>query len=408
MTVVVQTSASLLLSKGQHRTCFRNARGLKYYYSFYYDTANSELRYETSAGGVTWGSAAAVTTDDPDCFDVKYHNDGSQMEVWVVWHTGGTIKYRAGTVADAASAITWAGAAQTIDGSIEDTLAGAHCIAIARTDNDEMVVAFTEDDTIKGKDYRFTKLIGSNGSGAAPTWSGEATWDNPSGSSNNQNKDQVWFGLESFSSSYGDRTFIFARVPLASTTDYQLMTAAPNWDQGGAGFTNTTQASWYTGSGGVTICGLIDEADKVHFVYRRTNQLIHRLGATAGDDDLGTETAIISSGASSDPATISLDTGPATDLLYVFYKRSNTLDWYYRSTPVDTISFSAEKTVSYHQNITALSSWNRQIENSLHIAGLYGTTVIYNEQPVYLGTLSTTLADLKFPAQNYYIGPHST
>lgn len=422
MTSIVQAGVDGLgLSKGQHRTVFRNPRGLKYYYSFYVyaPIGVQEVYYKASADGRLWGgSVSALTRGDGsdvwNSFDVKIHDDGSQLEVWIVGvcdsGSSGNYEtlYRYGTIADAASTISWS-TLQTIDANIETLLSDPHCIALARTDNGEIVVAFTEDFVYKGKDYRYTKLIGSDGDGAAPSWSGETTWDDPSGSTNNQNKGEVWFGLESFSSSYPDDFFIYASVPVpTTTTSYEVSTAVPDWDQGGAGFTNTTIAEWRTNSVSLPMSGIIDESDIAHFCYgyQGATSAESRKAGTAGDDDLGLPTTF--SADTIDALTVSIDTGPATDLLYVFYKNSaDSVDWNYKTSPVDTISWSDEQTVSYHQDTTALTSWNRVIENSLHIGGLYDTTAIYNEHPVYKA-LSTTLADLEFPDQNYYLGPHST
>lgn len=428
MTAIVASDPldHLGLSRGQHRTVFRNPRGNKRYYAFYVQNGDvpaspGRVYYEYSSDGVSWtnspvevipmgfGANAKVHT-----FDVKMRDDGSQLEVWAVAIGYDAIAFRAkyvyGTISDASDTISW-NTAQNIGDALNNAITAPHCIALARTNNGRIVVAFTEDTTDKGKDYRQTKLIGSDGDGASPSWSGETTWDNPSGSSNNQDKGEVWFGLESYDASYGDRTFLYARCPdSTSTSTYITKTAVPNWN--GTSFTYLTQASWGTAhaDSGWGISGLIDDADYAHLVYEQGGYpvyLYHRKAASGGDDNLGTTSQIDTSIYSSNwRLTITLDTGPAPDLLYVFYT-FGALDWDYKTTPVGTISFSSAQTVSYHQAIDSLSSWNRQVENSLHIAGLYGTTVVYNEHPVYKA-LSTTLADLEFPDQNYYLGPHST
>lgn len=424
MTVIVQSGTNLGLAKGQNRVTFRNPRGLKRYYTFYVTNGVQGLTpatvsYRYSTDGITWvvGGGVIIFADGGvvatvDAFDVKMHDDGSQLEVWIAavgydgFDTDYQTKYKYGTIADTASTISWS-AQQDIDAAITTNLTEPHCIALARTDNGRIVVAFTEDSTVKGKDYRLTKLIGSDGDGATPSWSGETTWDDSSANSNNQDKDTVWFGLENYDSSYPNRVFLYAKLPEPSNPyGHEVITAVPDWN--GTAFSNTTQASWtsFATDQGDSLSALIDDSDIAQFVYYRTGSgLVHRKAGSAGDDNLGSETTIRLS--TFDAITITLDTGPATDLLYVFYHNTgDTVDFNYKTSPVGTISWSSEKTVSYHQNIIALSSWNRQIENSLHVAGLYGTTVIYNEHPVYKA-LSTTLADLEFPDQNYYLGPHS-
>lgn len=425
MPVTVQISVDLGLTKGQNRIVFRNPRGLKRYYAFYihpavFGVTNATVSYEYSADGITWVPGTATftfveTSGDAHvhCWDIKIWDDGSQLEVWgaaIGYQELGDdfqTRYRYGTIADAASLIAW-GAEQTIDADINDEGGGEpHCIAIARTDNDEIVVAFTEDIQDMGKDFRQIKLIGSDGSGAAPNWSGEEIWDDPSGSNDNQDKWIVLCGLESFSSSYPDDFLIYARVPDDfNNTAYVYATAVPDWDEGGAGFTNTTQNRLdLIAAQSDLLSGLIDEADISHLVYRRSaTHVSYYKAGSAGDDNWGSDNLVTTDAI--DALTISLDTGPSPDELYVFWHTSTeTVDYSYKVTPVDSVSFSDEKTVSYHQDIIALSSWNRVIENSLHVAGQYGTTVWYNEQPVFLA-LSTTLADLEFPDQNYFIGPH--
>jgi hypothetical protein len=428
MSAIVHGDVYIYRAEGHNRLCFRNPRGLKRYYSFYVPdvgAADATIEVEYSTDGVNWANAPAtvMTFDwdgsigDIDCFDIKIRDDGSQLEVWVVaigedGTIGGLVtKYCYGTIADASSTISW-NAVQVIDAALGDEIERLHCVAIARTDNGRLVVAFTEDDTNMGKDYRSINLIGSDGDGAAPNWSGETIWDDPSGDSNNQNKGEVFFGLENFDSSYPNRCLLYARIPEATdVTSYEIASAVPDWN--GAAFSNTTQNTGLeTGNAntGSFISGLIDESDIAHFVYEGSSKHVrHRKAASAGDDDWGASTLIRTVVGSLQALTITLDTGPATDWLYVFYRENDELvDFHYKTSPVGAISWSSEATVSIHGAVTRLSSWNRVIENSLCVlfaAGAPTTVLYYNEHPVYKA-LSTTLADLEFPDQNYYLGPH--
>lgn len=422
MTSTVQTSGSLGICRGNNRTIFRNPRGQKSYYAFYRYNVTS-IAYEYSTNGTVWTNSpvAVLSLGSPgpmDSFDVKIYDDGSDLYVYIVGHgwwgnTDQRVIYKRGVISDATSTISW-GSENTVKSSITD-LGSIHNCAITRTDNGELVVAFTEHLTLKGKDYCLIKLIGSDGDGAAPSWSGEITLVDTSTNTNNQNKFQVWFGLESYSSSYGDKVFFYGRVPESTLSyGYSTLTSVPIWDQGGAGFTNQALALWANPESmtGYTVSGLVDDGDIAHFVYQNndnTNDLYYRKAGSAGDDNLGTARSVWSSAITYvHDLTITLDTGPTTDLLYVFYcLPSDSVDCRYKTVPINSTTFSSEKIVSYHQNITALTSWSRVIENSLHIGGLYGTTVIYNEHPVYKA-LSTTLADLEFPDRSYYLGPHST
>lgn len=423
MPVNVDTNGNLGLADGHNRVTFRNPRGTKYYYCVWADDENPErINVKRSEDGVTWSASQGYdlfgSSGHVESYDVKISEDSgnSQLELWFAVHgyssndTETQVQYIYGTIADAAVALNWS--RQVAVAGITNILSDDHCVALARTDNGEIVIAFTEDITLKGKDYRYTKLIGSDGDGASPSWSGEIIWDDPTGDSNNQNKGTVYFGLENFSSSYPDSFLIYARVPESTTTTYsQAVSAVPDWDQGGSGFTNTTQATIESGYLGVAaiITGLIDESDITHVVYISgiSSDVLHKKAGSAGDDNWGSSTAIETT-TTAIAATIALDTGPSTDEIYIFWHGlTDLVDFHYRVSPVDTIAFGPKHTVSFHADITALSSWNRVIENSLHIVGVYGTNIFYSEQPVYKA-LSTTLADLVFPDQNYYLGPHST
>lgn len=441
MTAIVATDVNLGIAHGQNRTVFRNPRtsSKQRYYAFYMSDgnttgANASVRCEWSADGVDWTNSFIMTPCDlpsdlgvagaeAHSFDVTMHDSGTQLEVWVVfigWDAYGTSyrsRYAYGVVPDDSDIIQFYDDLN-IDSNINDEGMGRHSIALTRTSNGELIVASTEDYRDMGKNYRQVILRGSNNDGTSPSFGADQIiWDDPSGSTNNQNKDEVWFGLENFSSSYSDDAFIYARVPNSTdNTDYDVVTAVPNWDYGGSGFTNTTQAGWgiLRPETGEVISGLIDASDIAHFFYHQYAatdwHIYYRKAGTAGDDDLGIATTVLSGAAGGwDALTCTLDTGPSPNELYVF-SPDGSWNLQYRITPVDTIDFGPEHVYSYHYNMDQLSSWSRVIENSIHLAGENTNLddVFYNEIPAYLPTLSTTLADLVFPDQNYYLGPHST
>jgi hypothetical protein len=560
MTVIVQTG-SLGLSKGQHRTVFRNPRGNKYYYTLYVTDdvgLGAFLQYEYSNDGVDWSNAPSGSIpftgeggSEIHSFDIKITEDagGSQLVIWGVAigyeQTAGAhqTKYVRGTIADAGNTITW-GAAQVIDADINDEGMGdPHCIALARTDNGEIVVAFTEDFRDMGKTYRLTNMIGSDGDGATPNWTDEWIIADPSQNSNNQDKSEVWSAMEAFSSDFPERVAFLMRFPHESDSyDYEMGEVIVEWDSVGGFFTldggNFGSPDPNTG---VVLSLLIDDNDCVNYLYSTPTSLSIRQGGQPGeiptvgiivtssicdacclsfdgnppesvpstDEVSGSWTpsagndlyAMVDDGYTDDDSTYienaasdacrlggmvsgdevevciraaltgaagatmrveTLKDGVAVQTLVIaeplsatiknyafpiglnkgdfdeiqitptlnasdsvrvyntfvdfrrvyatYHDSTDTVDWECRTVPpkkTNSITMSFALTTSYHQDITALSCWNRQVENSIHIAGMHGTNVVYNEHPVYKA-LSTTLADLEFPDQNYYLGPHST
>jgi hypothetical protein len=397
MPVEVRSTSNLGLTKGQNRVVFRNPRGNKNYYVFY--TNSNQAYYEWSSDGVDWTETVGTITANPtndvvECIDVKIYDNGSSLTVFVVMalfdnSAGGTdLLYRRGTIPDASNPITWTAAVQNIDSGIVKILSAPMCAAIARTDNGELVIAYTEDFGTMGKDYRRTYLLGSDGDGGSPSWSGVTLWDDPSGGNNNDLKGDVWFGLENFGSTQGDRVLIHGRFPDANdSTDYAHKTGVPDW--GGTSFSNTTQANnGLSDTQAKVVAGLIDAADFAHIIYwagGATAELKSRKAGTAGDDDWSS-TATVKAG-DVDACTLTLDTGPATDELYIFYHdAADSTDFHYKTTPVDTISWSSEETVTFSSDLIALSSWSRDVESGLHI-GIEDadTDIWYHELDVSVG-----------------------
>jgi hypothetical protein len=302
MPETVSGSETFGLTRGQHRTVFRNPRGNKRYYAFYIDNSSGDVTVEWSSDGIDWSNtpqAVAVEGGTIDSFDVKIRDTSSDTISW------GTLR--------------------TVAVSITDTLAGLHCIAIARTDNARLVIGFTEDIHTKCKDYRTIHLIGGSNDSDAPTWSGETTWDNPDGSTNNQSKDLVHFGLESYSGSVlsGNGVLIGARVPESTNTStYQVVSDEVTWNGtafGDVGQT-TVGASARANPHGDPLSILIDAADFSHIVWLEGTaefDLDHKKSGTAGADDWGSASEIKAGTSSSnriDTATLALDTRGGIDL----------------------------------------------------------------------------------------------
>lgn len=410
MSSIVNTSTFMYLTQGHNRTTFRNPRGLKRYYAVYYSSV-SGLVYEWSTDGVNWGNSPVVVSNlDAGfaSFDVKIYDDGSQLEVRFVWHESDTVYYKYGYIDDSDSTITLSSESVVRTGIISP-LSGYMCVALARTYNGNLVVGYCSDATIHNKSWRGVLLYGSSGDGASPTWVDQESIFSGTSENNNQNKDQVWFAMEGEDSDNVHRILYVGRFPNGTTTTaYDCITDEIDWNGGTWSDESPTVLLSADDDHGLYVSALIDDSNYYHcLAYDGANtRLDHFKSASVGADDWGSANTVNNSAV--DACTLTLDTGPATDLLYAFYHKSaDTDDFNYKTSPVGTISWGSEKIISYHQDVTKLTSWNRVVENSLHIQGLYSTTSFYNEHPVYKA-LSTTLADLEFPDQNYYLGPHST
>jgi hypothetical protein len=391
VSIVQSTVNNPDMSFGNNRIVFRNPRGNKNYYVFYTDDGTySEIRAEYSTDGTTWTNSpqtvytSAASSNDIS-FDVKIYDTGTLLDVYLVLNDEGQndLVYIKGTISDASNTISWS-AEQDIDAAINDEAMSPACqsVAICRTANAELVVAFTEDYRARGKDYRRTNIIGSNGDGAAPSWSSETLINDPSGNTNNQNKAAVYVGLESFSSSYGDRFLLYARNPEAtSTSTYEINVWVYDWIQG-TGFSSV--ASDVVGgtahaNTSLRLSAVIDDSDKVHVLrwFRSTGGLYHSAYATAGG--LGTESEAGLLATEAETLTITIDR--TNDVLYAFYRKATDgSNIYYRSTDAVTISWVAEDSITWATGANfTISSQNTDVESALHLVSWDNGTVRYHE-----------------------------
>ena len=401
MVVEIDLMGSLQLTRGQNRVVFRNPRGLKRYYLIYQDLTDFVLKYQRSADGETWSDETLIYppagTKDVYCFDVKVRDTGSQLDIFMVFYneTDLTVLYMKGTVADAESAISW-GAVSTVKSGIAKKMAGAICTSICRTATGRLVVAFTEDETIHGKDYRHTKLIGGNDDGAAPPWSGEIIWFNGNGGlTTNQNKDAVYVGLESFHS--GDYFLIYARVQEPTeipNPSYQGILDVETWNGSNFASPTTVQfcgpsawAAWY-------LSAIVDDNDFLHVVYSGADStnLYHKKGTSPNADGLTSPTLIVDNFRSYG-LTLSIDR--SADEIYAIYKSLiSSTNFYYKKSAVDPISFGSEQTITYGDDTRQLSSSGENQEGSIHIAGRDNDyDVFYHELSTGVGPIEKALSE---------------
>ncbi len=65
------------------------------------------------------------------------------------------------------------------------------------------------------------------------------------------------------------------------------------------------------------------------------------------------------------------------DLYAPYHDAADTQDFHYKTTPITSHSWAAEQTITYAQDVVALSSWNRDVLNDLHIGGERATDVVW-------------------------------
>jgi len=334
---------------GSSRQVFRNDRSASnnYSYKFFVDVDGS-LKYQWWNESVWSSSINVFTSGQVTAFDVKVHDTGTLLDVYVVLidYTNADLTYRKGTIADGGSTVSWS-SAQDIDASLNTTELEYHSCAITRTDNAELVVAWGE---YNGSNNSL-RIIGSDGVGATPSWSGETQI-----TTSTANNVVSMVGLESFSSTYGDRFFVYYSI----TTGINIIVYVYDWDQGGSGF---GQQATDTISPSVIIRGIsasIDSNDKVHVGYLEDHLVQHLLYPTAGG--LGTEVVntVTTFTAPEFPEAISLTIDHTTDEVYVFYKNhSETADFYYKKSHVVWIFFGDEHTVTIAEDIDYISTAQR-------------------------------------------------
>lgn len=378
MVVAIQTETGNVLSlgdkaKGNTRTVFQNPRGNKYWYAFYRDSS-SNLILEYSTNGSSWSNSPQTVFNYSNGtvvnFDMKIYDTGSDLKIFVVLTTSDNedLIYMRGSLSDSGTTPTW-DTYQTIDSALVSEIDSNFPCAIARTDNGRLVVVFAEDIKDKGKAYRQTKIIGSDGDGASPSWSGETTIDDPTANTNNQDKGEIYAGIESFSSSYPNRVFIYARVPQeTSTSTYQWATFTYDWN-GSAMSLNDSDTS----SGGTSyynyISAIIDESDYAHLIYNNATTTQSCKSSSAGSADMTSFYQI--SSVAIVAHTLTLDR--INDELYVFYRKTtDTTTHHYRKRSITGTNWESEQDVSCYNMSSDISytSWNSDVESYLHLAFL--------------------------------------
>ena len=234
-----------------------------------------------------------------------------------------------------------------------------------------------------GQIFRDTKFIGSDDDSASPTWSGETVWDDASSDMDNAGKGEVWAATYPFGSGVrsGNGFLVCATVPDGvDNLKYRVISAVPEWN--GTVFSNTTVAVIKDNAGsnaGHRVSCVVDSGDFAHVVHDVSGSTVveSRKGQTAGEDDWATAISVVSK--QPDALSLTIDISATPDDLYVLYADSATsVDILYKISPVDTIVWGTEQTITLAQNVTALSTAQQDQASGIHIAGQYGTTVFYH------------------------------
>jgi hypothetical protein len=369
-------------NRGNNRICFRNPRGRKRFYTFSGlrgGAATSQyVYYYWSEDGKYFPAANKVSVDNSTGsgtnwvgFDVKIHDTGSSLDVFLI------IYYENDGDTDTSDTITWS-TRDPIDTAISKLLTLTHSVAIARTDNGRLVVAFTEDKTVHGKDYRVIKTITGSSDGAAPTWANETDLYDPAGDANQQDKDDCAVGIEAFDSTYGDRVCIYARTARGTGTapaDYGVDVWVYTWN--GSSFTQEATDTPITASSvtGVSVSVAIGSDDKVNLLAKNnTSDLIHYKYPTAGA--LGTETTYTVHDTFSTVAFATLSIDRTTNDLYAFWVRDDTFG--YKKTDDTTISWSAQYDIPIgFTDLLYVSSSQRDYGGAIQLAYWGGNTNMY-------------------------------
>jgi hypothetical protein len=380
-----------------NRKTFRNPRGLQRYYSFYmrkFISGNwtTALSYEWSSDGISWDNtpvdiinAQSGSSPFPEFggdFAVKIYDTGTLLDVYlVVVDSVDRVRYFKGTISDASSTISW-GTLQPVVGPLNrifgtDGSDSPFSVDIVRTYNAELVITYTED-VVSVDNYRDLKAIGSNGDGASPTWGTPDTLYTLTGSSNNKDKDDVWWGVAGpYSSSYPDRFMVFGRVPNNSLTIYAAKLVRADWDYGTDSFSGVSPVTVNTGLSMANYCSvLIDPTDRVCVAYHASNATGYAVeryltaGGFGAQDSWNWLT-----GSNADPLSLSIDTSGATDVLISVYGNSGSNNLYYRTHSIAVAGWpdelymkDEEKTLTWNREPKWLSVAENVVESELSIA----------------------------------------
>jgi hypothetical protein len=358
------------------RTVWRNPRGLQRYYVLYEAVAVTDLVYRTSPDGDMWSAPITISTNTPNNFEIAIQDTGADLKVFLVVVEGTSIRYRRGSIADTSETIVW-DADQPVT-TVTKSLSRAQTASIARTESGRLVIAYTSDITFEGNLYRTTRLIGSNGDGAAPAWGSSILLHDPSGFTNNRNKDLVIHTMAAYGPSFPDRVLVASHVAdPVDTSHYRFVSAAVDW--AGSAFVGATPTAMRSGVDPPdAISCVVDDTEIAHCLVEEASDLFSVRSSSPGDDLWEPFILAVPPERESGRSTLSIDRSASPDILYAIYDKSLVnLDLFYITSPTDAIAWSSEVRIPYAEDISDVGSAIRDYAGGIHVIGQRATDVLF-------------------------------
>ncbi len=328
-STVVDLGAADVTAMEHSRKVFRNPRGLARHYVFYLDSADSTIKYGYSADGSVWtagnsaaGEALELVTGDRSSWATAIHDDGSQLHVYLVYAgvTTNRLIYRHGTIADGSSTITWA-----TEGNLGITSADAYGLSLSVASNGRLFAAWSDERTA-------SELLRVYAWDAAP--SGDAATGNQATA-----VEGVRLITATTPTGAADEAFVVYQE------DTTILNGAKLTGSGSAVTigTRSTLTGLTMTRGKISATVDTQSPTKVHVAYRDGSSMVHR----TYNDASGFSSATTVLGSAPDSLSVAIDRTSTPDVVAVFYSKSGVSgDAFFRTSKVDSISFTTEVTIN--------------------------------------------------------------
>ena len=377
----------------QQSKVFRNPRGLNYYYAVI--TTSTGIHLYKSSDGTTWTYVVTFNADSEFIGSLELYDDGSRLIVYLAYGQSTNyiwidpIYYRRLVIEDDASDPV-VGAQQT---AVASDIQG-HPV-IRRDRNGYVHIAFcrNRDYTVKGTTYNKSEtwLVGTTTTnpGDSPSWCTPVRVEaHPDIDGHTRH---AKCSLTVFGGTGDIGGVVYAIDEIVDTTNYGRLKGCDIVSFNGTsfslgtptiidtiprvGYMNASQFDLYEG-----FKVIADSSNYAHTLYRTevTNERLRHRKATASNtvesweaynvvDD--SNTVVFTMG-----LVLAIDKSVTPNDLYAFYifrfYENTKVRW--RKTPVDTISWSDETTISDDTNrIVDIGAWYREAKSALHIIYSY-------------------------------------